>query len=56
MACSNMSSGYASSSLVDAFHGIPHRDIDLNDSPTEFELSLDYFEVRGGCRGGGGGR
>lgn len=45
MQCANLSSGYEASSLVNSFHGIPHRDIDLNDSPDQFQLNLEYFEV-----------
>ena len=39
-------SAYYPSSLVDSFHAIPHVDIDLSPSPDNFELSLDYFQVR----------
>lgn len=42
--CSN-TSNYAATLLVGAFHGIPHRDINLVASPDSFELSLTYFEV-----------
>ena len=38
-------SSYEPSSLVTAFHGIPHSDINLNSSPDTFELSSEYFEV-----------
>ena len=42
--CPN-SSSYEPSSLVTAFHGIPHIDIDLEQNITEFENTLDYYEV-----------
>lgn len=42
--CPN-SSSYESSSLVRAFHGIPHIDINLNQNVTEFENTLEYYEV-----------
>ena len=52
--CSAQGSGYMPSAMVAAFHNIPHVDIDLNPSPENFELSLDYFEVswRGSREGG----
>ena len=45
MSCAALSSGYEPSALVTAFHSIPHVDIDLNPSPDDFQLSLEYFEV-----------
>jgi len=42
--CPN-SSDYVASSLVNAFHSIPHRDINLGATTDSFELSLDYFQV-----------
>lgn len=44
MNCST-SSSFQPSELVTSFHNIPHVDIDLNQSPSDFEISLDYFEV-----------
>lgn len=44
-ACPN-TSAYYPSSLVDSFHAIPHVNIDLGPSPDNFELSLNYFQVR----------
>lgn len=38
-------SSYEPTSLVSAFNGIPHIDIDLNTIPDDFEVSLAYFEV-----------
>lgn len=51
LSCSAQDSGYMPSATVAAFHNIPHVDIDLNPSPENFELSLDYFEVSWGDRG-----
>lgn len=42
--CPN-SSSYEASPLVTAFHSIPHIDINLNQNVTEFENTLDYYEV-----------
>ena len=40
-------SGYEPSSAVETFHGIPHTDIDLQDSPDDFDpSSTHYWEVR----------
>ena len=44
MSCN--SSSYDPSSMVESFHDIPHVDIDLNDSPDEFDTDREYFEVR----------
>jgi len=49
--CSAQGSGYMPTATVAAFHNIPHVDIDLNPSPENFELSLDYFEVSWRDRG-----
>lgn len=39
-------SGYDPSSAVEAFHGIPHTDIDLQSSPDQFDFSsTEYWEV-----------
>ena len=39
-------SGYDPSGAVEAFHGIPHTDIDLEDSPDQFDPeSSQYWEV-----------
>ena len=39
-------SGFDPSSMVEAFHSIPHTDIDLQDSPDQFEPSNGhYWEV-----------
>ena len=46
--CDN-SSSFDPSSLVESFHGIPHVDIDLNDSPTDFDTDQEYFEVGRYC-------
>ena len=54
--CSAQGSGYMPSATVAAFHNIPHVDIDLNPSPENFELTLDYFEVSWQDRGRGAGR
>ena len=54
--CSAQGSGYMPSATVAAFHNIPHVDIDLNPSPENFELTLDYFEVSWRDRGRGAGR
>ena len=43
--CSNDSSGYRPSSIVDAFHNIPHVDIDLEPSSSQFKVTVDYFQV-----------
>ena len=43
--CSVNSSGYTPSSIVDVLHNIPHVNIDLDSSPSEFETSFDYFQV-----------
>lgn len=45
--CLSTGSGYDPSSAVEAFHGIPHIDIDLQDSPEQFDPSNSkYWEVR----------
>ncbi len=39
-------SSYEPIGAVEAFHGIPHTDIDLQGSPDEFDPSnADYWEV-----------
>jgi hypothetical protein len=39
-------SGFEASSAVDAFHGIPHTDIDLQESPDQFQPdNQQYWEV-----------
>lgn len=44
--CLATGSGYDPSSAVEAFHGIPHIDIDLQDSPEQFDPSNSkYWEV-----------
>lgn len=43
--CPN-SSAYSPSSLVTAFHNVPHIDINLNQNVTEFENTLEYYQVR----------
>ena len=40
-------SGFEPSGAVEAFHGIPHSDIDLQDSPDQFQPdNQQYWEVR----------
>ncbi len=46
ISCSENGSGYTPSSIVNAFHGVPHFDIDLAQSSADFDASLGYFEVR----------
>ena len=42
-------SGFEPSGAVEAFHGIPHSDIDLQSSPDQFEPdNSQYWEVSGG--------
>ena len=43
--CSNGSSSYDPTDIVNAFHNIPHVDIDLKDSSSQFDITLDYFQV-----------
>ena len=43
--CSNGSSSYDPTDIVTAFHNIPHVDIDLKDSSSQFDISLEYFQV-----------
>ena len=46
MASCPSGSGYDPSAAVEAFHGIPHADIDLQNSPDEFDpASTEYWEV-----------
>lgn len=47
--CSVNNSGYSPSSIVNVFHDIPHVNIDLDSSPSQFETSLDYFQVGSDC-------
>lgn len=45
--CLATGSGYDPSSAVEAFHDIPHIDIDLQDSPEQFDPSNSkYWEVK----------
>lgn len=43
--CSNGSSSYDPTDIVNAFHNIPHVDIDLKDSSSQFDITLDYFQA-----------
>ena len=45
-ACSAGKSNYEPTSLVEAFHKVPHVDINLKEVPDDFDTSLDYFQVR----------
>ena len=45
MACGN----YTPDALVEAFHHIPHVDINLNASTDAFSTSLTYFQVKLKC-------
>ena len=46
MSCQD-SSGYMPSSIVTDFHSIPHIDINLQPVPSDFSITLNYFQV---CR------
>ena len=49
MASCPTGSSYDPSAAVETFHGIPHTDIDLQDSPDQFDPSdTNYWEVGAG--------
>ena len=50
MATCPTGSSYDPSAAVETFHGIPHTDIDLQDSPDQFDPSdTNYWEVGAGA-------
>ena len=44
--CRTDGSSYSPISPVTSFHSIPHLDTSLKEVPSDFVVSLDYFEVR----------
>lgn len=44
--CSTGGSSFQPNGLVEAFHGIPHVDINLDDVSDAFAPNIDYFQVR----------